>query len=66
MSRDRISVLGAVVMEVPSAERVTSTLIPRICRLWAEIHEFDPDLALELARKLPDMKITRLDETEGR
>jgi hypothetical protein len=65
MPKDRIHTLGAVVMEVPSAERVTSTLIPRICRLWAEIHEFDPDLALELARKLPDMKIMRQYEEDA-
>lgn len=28
-------------------------------RLWAELHEADPALALELARKLPGMQIRR-------
>lgn len=40
------------------------TLIARIARLWAELHEADRDLALELARKLPGMTIERASEQE--
>jgi len=34
-------------------------LVARIARLWAELHEADRDLALEVARKLPTMEIRR-------
>jgi hypothetical protein len=34
-------------------------LIARIVRLWAELHEADPALARELARKLPVAEIRR-------
>jgi hypothetical protein len=50
---DRIGRLGATAFNVPSPESLPD-LIARISRLWAELHEADPDLALELARKLPE------------
>ena len=53
---DRIPMLGAVVLKVPSREELP-TLVSRVARLWAELHEADRDLALELARKLPAMEI---------
>jgi hypothetical protein len=34
-------------------------LVARIVRLWAELHEADPALARELARKLPGAEIRR-------
>lgn len=56
MPPDRIHELGAIVLAVPAIEDIPE-LIGRIVRLWAELHEFDPDLALELARKLPSATI---------
>lgn len=56
---DRIDRLGATVFEVPDREALPD-LLARIARLWAELHEADRDLALELARKLPTMEIRRL------
>lgn len=55
---DRIHGLGATVMTVPRVEDLPA-LISRVARLWAEIHAADPDLALELARKLPKMEIRK-------
>jgi len=34
-------------------------LVARIARLWAELHEFDREMALEVARSLPRMEIMR-------
>ncbi len=55
---DRIHGLGTTVMVVPAPEALAD-LVARIARLWAELHEADRDLALELARKLPSMRIER-------
>ena len=55
---DKIKQLGAAVLRVPKTEELPE-LISRIARLWAEIHEADRELALEILRKLPDMKIER-------
>jgi hypothetical protein len=55
---DRIQGLGAAVSRVPTRAELPD-LIGRIARLWAEIHEADPALARELARKLPAMEIRR-------
>lgn len=60
MPSDRIKSLGATVIAVP-AEAAIPDLISRIARLWAELHEADVGLALELARKLPTMRIERED-----
>lgn len=55
---DRIDRLGATVFKVPSPDDLPD-MVARVARLWAEIHEADPELALEVARKLPDMEIRR-------
>lgn len=55
---DRIERLGATVWRVPSEDELPDA-IARVARLWAEIHEADKGLALELARKLPGMEIRR-------
>jgi hypothetical protein len=55
---DRIPALGAMVFHVPEPKDFPE-LVARIGRLWAELHEADPALALELARKLPTMQIRR-------
>jgi hypothetical protein len=55
---DRLRGLGATVMAVPTPDTLPE-LVARIVRLWAELHEADRQLALELARKLPDAEITR-------
>lgn len=55
---DRIQGLGVTVLKVPSADEI-QTLVPKIARLWAELHEADPALAAELLRKLPKMEIRR-------
>lgn len=55
---DRITDLGAVVKNVPKQGELPA-LVSRITRLWAELHEADPALARELARKLPAAKIER-------
>ncbi len=55
---DRIDRLGATVFTVPSPDALPD-LIARIARLWAELHEADRALALEVARKLPGMEIRR-------
>lgn len=55
---ERIGDLGATVFAVPAREDIPA-LVARIARLWAELHEADPELALELARKLPTVRITR-------
>jgi hypothetical protein len=55
---DRIAHLAATVFAVPPPDDLP-TLIGRIARLWAELHEADRDLALELARKLPETEISR-------
>lgn len=55
---DRIRDLGATVMVIP-APAALPELISRIARLWAELHEADPELAMELVRKLPETQIER-------
>lgn len=55
---DRIHELGATVLVVPAPDALPD-LVSRIARLWAELHEADRDLALEVARKLPRMRIER-------
>lgn len=56
--RDRIPALGASVYQLPEAKDLP-LLVARITRLWAELHEADAALALELAAKLPLMRISR-------
>ena len=48
--------LGATVFKVPSPDEIPD-LVARIARLWAEVHEADPELALAVARALPKMEI---------
>ena len=55
---DRIHELGTMVFLVPEPKDFP-TLVAKIARHWAELHEADPALALELARKLPTMQIRR-------
>lgn len=55
---DRIHRLGTMVFQVPEPQDFPD-LVARIARLWAELHEADPEMALELARKLPAMQIRR-------
>lgn len=55
---DRLKGLGATVFNVPEPDDIPA-LISRIARLWAELHEADGELALELAAKLPTMEIRR-------
>ncbi len=50
--------LGAAVSRVPPPEEIPA-LVARIARLWAELHEADPDLARTVARSLPSMEIER-------
>ena len=47
-----------MVFQVPEPQDFPD-LVARIARLWAELHEADPEMALELARKLPAMQIRR-------
>lgn len=49
-----------MVLRVPPAADLPD-LVARIVRLWAELHEADPALARELARKLPAAGIRRPD-----
>lgn len=53
----RIHGLGAIVTRVPEPEELPD-LVARVARLWAEIHAADPELADELARRLPDTEVT--------
>lgn len=55
---DRLTALGATVVRVPPRDEWPA-LVARITRLWAELHEADPALARELARKLPRAEIRR-------
>lgn len=57
---DRIKGLGATIFvdEMPSRNEIP-TLVAKITRHWAELLELDRELALELARKLPDAKIIK-------
>lgn len=52
---DRIPVLAALVTRIPDPSM--PNLCARVARVWAEIHLADPDLAAELARKLPETEI---------
>ena len=54
----RIPHLDATVLKVPPRKDLPD-LVARVARLWAEIHEADRELALELAAKLPTMEIHR-------
>ena len=58
---DRLQGLGATVLKVPEPDDIP-TLVARIVRLWAELHEADPALARELARKLPAAQIARAED----
>lgn len=60
----RIRDLGAVVYEIPTRAQLPD-IIARCARAWAEIHEHDQALALELAAKLPSMKIVRAYRADG-
>lgn len=55
---DRIERLGATVWRVPNKDELPDA-VARVARLWAELHEADRELALELARKMPTMEIRR-------
>ena len=55
---DRIKSLAAEVFATPKEDEIPD-LVAKIARLWAEVHEFDNELALELARKLPETQILR-------
>lgn len=57
-STDRIGKLEATVVAIPRAGDAPE-LVARIARLWAELHEYDRNLAIELANKLPTMEIHR-------
>jgi hypothetical protein len=46
------------VLQVPTEDDVPA-LVARIARLWAELHEYDRELALTVARSLPSMEIER-------
>ena len=59
-SKSRIQRLGAAVLAVPLPDEFPNR-IAQIARLWAELHEADPDLANELAWRLPDTEIHRHD-----
>ncbi len=61
---ERIQRLGATVSRVPPRE-VLPDLIAQITRLWGELHLADPDLAQELARKLPTAEIHLSDQVDG-
>jgi hypothetical protein len=50
--------LSATVFKVPEPGEIPA-LLARIARLWAELHEYDRDLALVVARSLPRMEIRR-------
>lgn len=56
---DRIKWLSATVYTTPEPDELPD-LVSRIARLWAELHEADRELALEVAAKLRDMEIRRL------
>lgn len=58
---DRLQGLGATVLKVPDPDDIPA-LVARIVRLWAELHEVDPALARELARKLPAAQIIRAED----
>lgn len=60
---DRIERLGATVWKIPAKDDLPDA-IARVARLWAEIHEADQELAVELARKLPGMEIRRLSKPD--
>lgn len=55
---DRIHRLGASVFRRLEPEDFPQS-IAHITRMWAELYEADPHLALELARKLPSTEIRR-------
>ena len=61
---ERIQSLGATVYRVPPREELPD-LIAQITRLWGELHLADPDLAQELARKLPTAEIHLSDQPDG-
>ncbi len=58
---ERIHSLGATVYCVPQRKELPD-LIAQITRLWGALHLADPDLAQELARKLPTAEIHLSDQ----
>jgi len=58
---ERIHGLGATVYRVPPRDELPD-LIAQITRLWGQLHLADPDLAQELARKLPTAEIHLSDQ----
>ena len=61
---ERIHSLGATVYRVPPRDELPD-LIAQITRLWGELRLADPDLAQELARKLPTAEIHLSDQPVG-
>jgi hypothetical protein len=59
---ERIQTLGATVHRVPPREELPN-LIAQITRLWGELQLADPDLAEELAHKLPTAEIRLRDQS---
>ena len=53
---DQIKHLSAIVTKRPNQSDLPD-LVARVARLWAEIHTADPELAIELAQKLPETEI---------
>ncbi len=60
---ERIKSLGATVYRVPPREELPD-LVAQITRLWGQLHLADPDLAQELARKLPAAEIHLSDQPD--
>jgi hypothetical protein len=61
---ERIHSLGATVYRVPPRGELPD-LIAQITRLWGALHLADPDLAQELARKLPTAEIHLSDQSDA-
>jgi hypothetical protein len=60
---ERIHSLGATVYHVPSRDELPD-LVAQITRLWGQLYLADPDLAQELARKLPTAEIHLSDQPD--
>jgi len=58
--KNQLGRLCASVSDVPSTMSEKTALISKITQEWAALYEADRELALELARKLPAMRITRI------
>jgi len=61
---ERIQSLGATVSRVPPRDEPPD-LVSQITRLWGQLLLADPDLAQELARKLPTAEIHLSDRPDG-